>query len=96
MSQHVERWIEQLESRNLPRVYAQRTIDTYSGLERKHIIPSDIASKSVDEITRNDLFAELASLSSGVRRHVVSIWRSAWDMADGDILGNPHSPPSMA
>lgn len=93
LSIYVERWVEQLENRSLPRVYAQRTIDTYSGVARKHVIPSELAAKSVDDITRNDLFAELASLSSGVRRHVVSIWRSAWDLADGDIPGNPPQSP---
>lgn len=93
LSFYVEHWITQLEGHSLPRVYAQRTIDTYSGVARKHIIPSELASKSVDDITRNDLVTELASLSSGVRRHVVSIWRAAWDMADGDIPGNPPQSP---
>lgn len=93
LAQYVHRCVEQLERRTLPRAYAQRTIDTYSGVARKHVIPSELASKSVDDITRNDLFAELATLSSGVRRHVVAIWRSAWDMADGDIPGNPPQSP---
>lgn len=93
LSHYVKRWVVQLENRSLPRVYAQRTIDTYANAARKHVIPSDLASKSVDDITRNDLFAELSALSPGVRRHVVSIWRSDWEIADGDIPGNlPQSP----
>lgn len=93
LGSYVERWIDQLENRSLPRVYAERTIDTYASIARRHIVGSDLASKSVDEITRNDLFSELASLRPGVRRHVVSIWRSAWDMADGDVPGNPPQSP---
>lgn len=93
LASYVTRWVRQLENRSLPRVYAERTIDTYASIARRHIVGSELASKSVDEITRNDLFSELASLRPGVRRHVVSIWRSAWDMADGDVPGNPPQSP---
>lgn len=35
LSHYVKRWVVQLENRSLPRVYAQRTIDTYANAARK-------------------------------------------------------------
>lgn len=89
---YVDAWIGLLETRGLPRHYSARSTDTYRSIARRHALPAAIADIPVDDLTRADLKRSLRAVPAPAQRHVLVLWRHAWDLADDDMPSPPPSP----
>ena len=92
LRRYVEQWIALLEAGELPRRYSARSVDTYRSIARRHALPATIADTPVDDLTRADLKRALRAVPAPAQRHVLVLWRHAWDLADDDMPNPPPSP----
>ncbi|MGP5377785.1 tyrosine-type recombinase/integrase [Brachybacterium alimentarium] len=92
LRRYVEQWIALLEAGELPRHYSARSVDTYRSIARRHALPATIADTPVDDLTRADLKRALRAVPAPAQRHVLVLWRHAWDLADDDMPNPPPSP----
>src|SRR5699024_4504267 len=79
LRRYVEQWIALLEAGELPRRYSARSVDTYRSIARRHALPATIADTPVDDLTRADLKRALRAVPAPAQRHVLVLWRHAWD-----------------
>lgn len=96
LGEYAQRYLDGIDSGVLERERSSATRTKYRYTAKTYALNSPLADLKIDDITRNQLTDELLRLGreglTGERKHVLTIWRKLWEIADGDVTGTP--PPS--